>query len=263
MTADSIEPHETEPKYPPKKVLLPIVLSVCLASFLSSLVRTTSSYISRTVLAKFSVQDRTIIGVAVPAISNEFGSFSDISWYESAYLLTFSTLQLPMGKVYVCSHQRVTYPRMNPIDMDQITRPTFGLNGSSSSLSPSSKSDRSFALRHQLAPPLSLAEPSRALAVPDSLPADRFSSWISSHSRRDPNTKVSLPPHSESQPSPVLYSVVCSLPRRHGAGASGSICRWGGSRWRCYCSCFLQKKLLERDQMNLWERRYASLILSE
>ena len=46
-------------------------------------------------------QDRTIIGVAVPAISNEFQSFSDISWYESGYLLTFAALQLPMGKIYV------------------------------------------------------------------------------------------------------------------------------------------------------------------
>ncbi|KAI6781969.1 uncharacterized protein J7T54_005180 [Emericellopsis cladophorae] len=58
-------------EYPSKKVLLPIVLS-----------------------------DRTIIGVAVPAISNEFGSFDDISWYESAYLLTFAALQLPVGKIY-------------------------------------------------------------------------------------------------------------------------------------------------------------------
>lgn len=48
-----------------------------------------------------SPQDRTIIGVAVPAISNDFGSFNDIAWYESAYLLTFAALQLPMGKIYV------------------------------------------------------------------------------------------------------------------------------------------------------------------
>ncbi|KAH8169375.1 major facilitator superfamily protein [Sarocladium implicatum] len=68
-------------QYPPRKIMLPIVFSVCFACFLSAL-------------------DRTIIGVAVPAISNDFGSFSDISWYESAYLLTFSALQLPVGKIY-------------------------------------------------------------------------------------------------------------------------------------------------------------------
>ncbi|KAH7305758.1 major facilitator superfamily domain-containing protein [Stachybotrys elegans] len=68
-------------QYPTKKVLFPILFSICMASFLVSL-------------------DRTIVGVAVPAISNEFKAFSDISWYESAYLLTFATLQLPMGKIY-------------------------------------------------------------------------------------------------------------------------------------------------------------------
>ncbi|KAK8001079.1 SGE1 [Apiospora marii] len=77
----SVDEKLPEEEYPGKKVVIPIVLAVCLAAFLSSL-------------------DRTIIGVAVPAISNEFKSFSDISWYESGYLLTFAALQLPMGKIY-------------------------------------------------------------------------------------------------------------------------------------------------------------------
>jgi hypothetical protein len=51
--------------------------------------------------ADYVYQDRTIVGVAVPAISNEFNSFNDISWYETAYLLTNAAFQLPMGKVYV------------------------------------------------------------------------------------------------------------------------------------------------------------------
>ena len=46
-------------------------------------------------------QDRTIIGVAIPAISNHFDSFGDISWYESGYLLTFGAFNLPMGKIFV------------------------------------------------------------------------------------------------------------------------------------------------------------------
>ena len=46
-------------------------------------------------------QDRTIVGVAVPSISNQFDSFDQISWYESAYLLTFCAFQLPLGKIYV------------------------------------------------------------------------------------------------------------------------------------------------------------------
>lgn len=46
-------------------------------------------------------QDRTIVGVAVPAISNQFHSFDQIAWYESAFLFTNCAFQLPMGKAYV------------------------------------------------------------------------------------------------------------------------------------------------------------------
>ncbi|MCJ1476235.1 hypothetical protein MMC13_004901 [Lambiella insularis] len=73
--------EEGEAEYPGLKVVIPSVLSVCLAGFLTSL-------------------DRTIIGVAIPSISNEFGSFNDVAWYESAYLLTCAAFQLPLGKVY-------------------------------------------------------------------------------------------------------------------------------------------------------------------
>lgn len=44
-------------------------------------------------------KDRTIISVAIPAISNEFTSFGDISWYETAFLLSLGICQLPMGKI--------------------------------------------------------------------------------------------------------------------------------------------------------------------
>ncbi|KAK4944494.1 hypothetical protein LTR10_016168 [Elasticomyces elasticus] len=79
-----------EVKYPERKFALPVVLAVCLAVFLTAL-------------------DRTIIGTAVPTISNHFHSFADISWYESAYLLTFAALQLPMGKVYTFFPSKWTF----------------------------------------------------------------------------------------------------------------------------------------------------------
>ncbi|MCJ1382448.1 hypothetical protein MMC17_005561 [Xylographa soralifera] len=78
---DPTQGTEDEEKYPPFKVVLPVVLSLYLAIFLISI-------------------DRTIIGVAIPAISNEFNSFGDISWYEAAFLLTFAVTQLPMGKLF-------------------------------------------------------------------------------------------------------------------------------------------------------------------
>jgi MFS family permease len=37
---------------------------------------------------------------AIPAISNEFDSLSDVGWYGSAYLLTCCAFQLLFGKVY-------------------------------------------------------------------------------------------------------------------------------------------------------------------
>ncbi|GAK62708.1 SGE1 [Moesziomyces antarcticus] len=44
--------------------------------------------------------DKTIIGVALPSISNEFHSLKDIGWYGSAYMATNAALQLVWGRVY-------------------------------------------------------------------------------------------------------------------------------------------------------------------
>lgn len=44
--------------------------------------------------------DRTIIGTAIPAITNEFHSVGDIGWYGSAYQLTTAASQLVFGRVY-------------------------------------------------------------------------------------------------------------------------------------------------------------------
>ncbi|KAL7656749.1 hypothetical protein ACMYSQ_005823 [Aspergillus niger] len=44
--------------------------------------------------------DRTIISTALPTITNEFHSFDDMAWYGSAYMLTGSVMQLPLGTLY-------------------------------------------------------------------------------------------------------------------------------------------------------------------
>lgn len=46
------------------------------------------------------MQDRTIIGTAIPTISSYFDSFGDIGWYESGFLLPLCILQLSFGRVY-------------------------------------------------------------------------------------------------------------------------------------------------------------------
>ncbi|KAK2593319.1 hypothetical protein QQS21_008962 [Conoideocrella luteorostrata] len=74
-------------QHPPKQLAwkLPIVIvSLCLAIFLLGL-------------------DMNIIGVAVPHITTDFRSLSDIAWYGSAYLLTITAFQPFFGNLYNCS----------------------------------------------------------------------------------------------------------------------------------------------------------------
>ncbi|KAI1651883.1 MFS general substrate transporter [Daldinia loculata] len=44
--------------------------------------------------------DRTIIGTAIPRITQDFNSLGDIGWYGSAYQLTTAASQLVFGRVY-------------------------------------------------------------------------------------------------------------------------------------------------------------------
>ncbi|KAJ7726403.1 putative efflux pump antibiotic resistance protein [Mycena metata] len=48
----------------------------------------------------FIALDNTIIDTAVPKITDEFNSLSDVGWYSSAYLLATAGTQLLFGKVY-------------------------------------------------------------------------------------------------------------------------------------------------------------------
>jgi hypothetical protein len=45
--------------------------------------------------------DRTIIGPAIPAITNEFNSIGDIGWYGSSYMLTSAGFILLYGRIYL------------------------------------------------------------------------------------------------------------------------------------------------------------------
>ncbi|RDW56718.1 putative HC-toxin efflux carrier TOXA [Coleophoma cylindrospora] len=81
---------EDESNYPPLKTMLLSMLSIYFSFFLVAL-------------------DRTIVGVAIPAISNDFQSFNDISWYEAAFLLAFCVLQFPIGKIYTFYSAKWTY----------------------------------------------------------------------------------------------------------------------------------------------------------
>jgi MFS family permease len=53
--------------------------------------------------------DETILATAIPKISDEFDSFSQIGWYGPAYLFGLCTCQLPFGQVYKDFPPRLTY----------------------------------------------------------------------------------------------------------------------------------------------------------
>lgn len=78
-TQDSDTGKETE--YPPTSQVIVIILAIYLAAFLVAL-------------------DQTIIGVAIPKITDQFKSIPDIAWYGSAYFLTSTALQPSYGRIY-------------------------------------------------------------------------------------------------------------------------------------------------------------------
>ncbi|RMZ66076.1 MFS aflatoxin efflux pump [Pyrenophora seminiperda CCB06] len=57
--------------------------------------------------------DRTIMGPAIPAITNEFHSLDDIGWYGSAYMLTAAGFILLYGRIY-------TFFRTKPVFLSGI-----------------------------------------------------------------------------------------------------------------------------------------------
>ncbi|TVY14747.1 Efflux pump aflT, partial [Lachnellula arida] len=73
--------HESEDEYPGPKKLFLIMIGVYLSMFLVAL-------------------DRTIIGTAIPKITDDFHSIDDVGWYASSYLITLCAFQLIFGRIY-------------------------------------------------------------------------------------------------------------------------------------------------------------------
>jgi len=71
----------TDSVYPPPKEVFLVMTSILLTLFLVAL-------------------DRTIIATAIPKITDDFNSLSDIGWYGSAFMLTSSCFQLLLGRLY-------------------------------------------------------------------------------------------------------------------------------------------------------------------
>ncbi|PYH99749.1 MFS general substrate transporter [Aspergillus ellipticus CBS 707.79] len=71
-----------DPEYPSTLRLTLIILALFLAVFLTAL-------------------DQTIIGTAIPKMTDQFHSVDDVGWYGSAYYLTSTALQPAYGRIYM------------------------------------------------------------------------------------------------------------------------------------------------------------------
>lgn len=80
----------SEQEFPSMKKAMVILIALYLAVFLVSI-------------------DRTILGTAIPRITDEFHSFDDIGWYQSAFMLTTAGFQLFFGRVYTFYSPKWTY----------------------------------------------------------------------------------------------------------------------------------------------------------
>lgn len=79
-TNDGI-PSDDDIVYPTKVKLVLIMVALCCSIFLVAL-------------------DQTIIATAIPKITDEFNSITDIGWYGSSYLLTSTALLPVFGRIY-------------------------------------------------------------------------------------------------------------------------------------------------------------------
>jgi hypothetical protein len=74
-------PEERDLEYPSVLKAVIIIASLFLTVFLVAL-------------------DQTIIGTAIPKITDQFHSIGDVGWYGSAYFLTSTALQPTYGRIY-------------------------------------------------------------------------------------------------------------------------------------------------------------------
>ncbi|KAF2112525.1 major facilitator superfamily domain-containing protein [Lophiotrema nucula] len=79
--SDNVEPieKEGEEEYATGVRLIPVIIAIVLGVFLVAL-------------------DQTIIGTAIPKITDDFGGLDKVSWYGSAFFMTFGGFQSSWGK---------------------------------------------------------------------------------------------------------------------------------------------------------------------
>ncbi|TAQ89109.1 hypothetical protein B7494_g2571 [Chlorociboria aeruginascens] len=90
------KPEEAQEEFPSIRKVALIMVAMYLSMFLVALV----SPLTLSHDPYSCNQDRTILGTAIPKITDDFHSISQVGWYASAYLLTTSAFQLIYGRIY-------------------------------------------------------------------------------------------------------------------------------------------------------------------
>jgi hypothetical protein len=86
-------PEEPDLEYPSVLKAVIIIASLFLTVFLVAL-------------------DQTIIGTAIPKITDQFHSVGDVGWYGSAYFLTSTALQPTYGRIYKILNVQWVHPAL-------------------------------------------------------------------------------------------------------------------------------------------------------
>lgn len=104
------EPEKkTEEELPTWRVAA-IIISVFMCMFLVALDRTIISTVCvKPSKGQHKTEVSDISPQAIPAITADFNSFSDVGWYGSSYLLTCCAFQLLFGKIYTFFSVKGTY----------------------------------------------------------------------------------------------------------------------------------------------------------
>ncbi|KAF2758755.1 putative efflux pump antibiotic resistance protein [Pseudovirgaria hyperparasitica] len=89
-TAYIPDENASETDYPTGIKLISISASLCLCTLLVAL-------------------DATILATAIPTITSQFNSLSDVAWYNSALLLTTSAFQIPYARAYTLLSTKYTF----------------------------------------------------------------------------------------------------------------------------------------------------------
>ena len=104
---DGLNDPEDVTKYPGGFALGILTFGLCMATFVVALDNTIIGELYKQ--CRSEIASNHFIATAIPKITTVFNSLDDVGWYGSSYLLTTTSLQPTLGKVYTYFNVKWTY----------------------------------------------------------------------------------------------------------------------------------------------------------